>query len=151
VATFGGSFKHMLDGKGRVSLPSRFRKTIRDSALGGEFRLWLTRGLDGCLFVYPESAWEKQQQVLEALPANSREARLYVRQIMESTYEARMDSVGRITVPSQLLELAGLEKGGEVMVLGALSRFELWDPERYETHMDSDASSFEDRAERFLL
>ncbi|MDP6802354.1 MAG: hypothetical protein QF819_04145, partial [Gemmatimonadota bacterium] len=92
-----------------------------------------------------------QQQVLEALPANSREARLYVRQIMESTYEARMDSVGRITVPSQLLELAGLEKGGEVMVLGALSRFELWDPERYETHMASDASSFEDRAERFLL
>jgi MraZ protein len=116
---FQGSSQLTLDGKGRVSVPSRHRDAL---ALQCDGRLTLTRHPDGCLLVYPRPVWEARRETIAALPYS---ARALQRLLLGSASDAEIDSAGRVLVPSELRAAAGLER--DVMLLGMATHFELWD------------------------
>jgi MraZ protein len=136
--SFYGSYRHALDTKGRVSIPSEMRKASGDVFV-------LTRGFEECLNLYPVEEWEKVERELKDLRTTSRQARYYVRQMMATVRRVVVDGHGRITIPQGHRELAGIEN--EVLVNGVLEHIELWNPERYEKYTQGYDESYEDVAE----
>ena len=129
---FTGEYNHSIDAKGRVIVPSKFREQ-----LGEEFVV--TKGLDGCLFVYPKSEWEGIEEKFRGLPTNA-ETRRFMRFFFAGAATCEVDKQGRILIPSVLREFAGLEK--DVVLVGVLSKIEIWDKQSYE-----DASTYDDMDE----
>ena len=127
---FMGEYNHTIDTKNRLIIPSKFRE-----ALGDEFVV--TKGLDGCLFVYDNEAWAEFEEKLKSLPLTNKEARTFVRFFLAGAASVEVDKQGRILVPSVLKEFAGINK--DVVLVGVASRIEIWSRERWE-----DASSYED-------
>jgi len=121
---FQGASQLTLDGKGRVSIPTRHRDVLAAQCEG---RLTLTRHPDGCLLVYPRPVWEARREAITALPSSSRALQ---RLLLGSAADAEIDSAGRVLVPSELRAAAGLER--DVMLLGMGTHFELWDLARME-------------------
>ena len=116
---FQGASQLTLDGKGRVSVPSRHRDVLTAQCEG---RLTLTRHPDGCLLVYPRPVWEARREAIAALPYS---ARALQRLLLGSAADTEIDSAGRVLVPSELRVAAALER--DVMLLGMATHFELWD------------------------
>ena len=127
---FMGEYNHTIDAKGRVIVPSKFRET-----LGDEFVV--TKGLDGCLFVYDNTEWTAFEEKLKSLPITNKEARQFVRFFLAGAASVEVDKQGRILLPSSLREFAALLK--DVVLIGVGSRIEIWSRERWEG-----AASFED-------
>ena len=128
---FKGEVNHTIDSKGRVIIPSKFR-----DELGEKFVL--TRGMDRCLAIYPQSAWDILEQKLATLPlTSSADARNIVRFLVNGATDCELDKQGRILVPSTLREYAGLTK--DVILAGTLSYIEVWDKDRWgKTHRFDD-------------
>ena len=118
---FMGEYNHTIDAKGRLIIPAKFRET-----LGEEFIL--TRGLDGCLSIYPMDEWKSFEEKLKALPLTDKNARAFLRFFVAGATSCELDRQGRILVPSTLREFAGLEK--EVVLTGSLTRIEIWSKEK---------------------
>ena len=127
---FMGEYNHTIDTKGRVIVPSKFRET-----LGDEFVV--TKGLDGCLFVYDNQEWTAFEEKLKALPITNKDARAFVRFFLAGAAGVEVDKQGRILLPASLREFAALEK--DVVLIGVGSRIEIWSRERWE-----DTDSFDD-------
>ena len=128
-----GEYNHTIDTKGRLIIPSKFRET-----LGEEFVV--TKGLDGCLFVYDNNEWNSFEEKLKSLPLTNKDARQFVRFFLAGATTAEVDKQGRILIPSVLREFAALEK--EVVLIGVASRVEIWSKNRWEN-----AASYEDMEE----
>ena len=135
---FMGEYQHSLDEKGRLIMPAKFRE-----ALGEVFVV--TRGLDNCLFVYPNEEWRILEEKLKSLPMTSKDARAFVRFFFSGATECEMDKTGRISIPQNLREHAQLEK--EVVVIGVSNRIEFWSKDNWNNYMSSTAESYEDIAE----
>lgn len=120
---FMSEYNHSIDAKGRVIVPVKFRE-----ALGNEFIV--TQGLDGCLFVFPNSEWQVFEEKLRGLPVSNKDARKFGRFFLAGAASVELDKQGRILIPSVLREFAGLEK--DVVVVGVGSRVEIWDKTRWE-------------------
>ena len=123
IGMFMGEYNHTIDAKGRLIVPSKFRE-----ALGDEFVV--TKGLDGCLFVYDNKEWSAFEEKLKALPLMNKESRKFVRFFLAGAASVEVDKQGRILIPSKLRMAAGLEK--EVVFVGVLSKIEIWSKERWE-------------------
>ncbi len=137
---FMGEYNHTIDAKGRLIIPARFREL-----LGEEFIL--TKGLDGCLSIYPMDAWETFETKLRALPLTNKNARTFTRFFVAGATNCELDKQGRILVPQTLREFAGLEK--EVVLTGNLDRIEIWSKEKWSENcnyddMDNIAESMQD-------
>ncbi|MCL2579588.1 MAG: division/cell wall cluster transcriptional repressor MraZ [Oscillospiraceae bacterium] len=131
-----GEFYHALDAKGRVNFPSK----IRD-ALGERF--FLTRGLDGCLFVYSAEGWGALEDKLRALPISK--SRDIQRFFLASVCEVEPDKQGRILIPTNLREYAGLDK--DIVIIGVSERAEIWNSENWNaklTAMTTDIKRMEE-------
>ena len=126
---FMGEYNHIIDAKGRLIIPARFREL-----LGEEFIL--TKGLDGCLSIYPMDAWEAFETKLRALPLTNKNARTFTRFFVAGATNCELDRLGRILVPQTLREFAGLEK--EVVLTGNLDRIEIWSKEKWSENCDYD-------------
>ena len=122
AANFSGEYHHSLDSKGRLIIPSRFR-----DLLGGKFMIG--KGLDECLVIYDMDDWEAFSEKLKALPYNSAKNRALVRYFQSGTMEVEIDRQGRILLPQQLRDKAGIKK--DVVFVGNGSRAELWSEEAY--------------------
>lgn len=120
-----GEYKHNLDPKKRLSIPSKFRKELGEGAV-------LTRGLDNCLFVFPLKQWNQFAEKLGNLPMGQQDTRSAARLFLASAMEVEFDSLGRILVPEYLKGYADLKK--EVVVAGLYTRLEIWDSKKWETH-----------------
>ncbi len=119
---FMGEYSHSIDEKGRLIIPSRFRYELGSSFV-------LTRGLDGCLCVYPQIEWTKLEEKLRSLPLTNKSARTITRFLVSGAATCELDKQGRILVPTALREYAGL--GREVVLTGNLERIEIWDKARW--------------------
>ena len=119
---FMGEYRHTVDPKGRLIVPSKFREL-----LGAEFVV--TRGLDGCLFVYPMESWEAYVEELKKLPLTDRNARLFTRFIIAGATTCELDKQGRILIPTTLREFANLKK--DVLLAGMLDHIEIWDEDEW--------------------
>ena len=120
---FMGEYNHTIDAKGRLIVPSRFREILGDAFV-------VTKGLDGCLFVYDNEEWKLFEEKLRALPITNKEARQFVRFFLAGAAEVEVDKQGRILIPNVLREFAGLAK--DVALVGVGSRIEIWSRERFE-------------------
>ena len=136
---FMGEYNHTIDAKGRLIIPSRFREL-----LGEEFVL--TRGLDGCLSIYPMDEWVAFEEKLRALPLTNKDARTFSRFFVAGATTCQLDKQGRILVPQTLRQFAGLDK--DVVLTGNLNRIEVWSKEERSENcnyddMDSIAESMQ--------
>ena len=138
---FKGEFKHTVDTKGRLIIPSKFREY-----LGEEFVV--TKGLDGCLFAYDNQEWEAFEQKLRALPLNKKDNRIFARHFLAGASDVEVDKQGRILLPPNLREFAGLVK--DVVLVGMGNRIEIWDQDKWrDAQLDEDdEETMEDIAER---
>ena len=118
-----GEYNHTIDPKGRVIVPSKFR-----DALGEEFVV--TKGLDGCLFVYDNKEWSAFEEKLKGLPVTNKDARSFVRFFLAGATTVEVDKQGRILLPGVLREFAALTK--DVVLIGVASRVEIWSKERWD-------------------
>ena len=135
---FIGEYNHTIDSKGRLIVPSKFRE-----ALGDEFVV--TKGLDGCLFVYPMEEWQAFTDKLKELPLTKKDARQFSRFFLAGAASCEVDRQGRILIPSVLREFAGLEK--DAVLVGVSSRIEIWSRSNWEKISDVDVEDMDNIAE----
>ncbi|MBU9738714.1 division/cell wall cluster transcriptional repressor MraZ [Diplocloster agilis] len=136
---FMGEYNHSIDPKGRLIIPSKFREI-----LGDEFVV--TKGLDGCLFVFPNDEWQAFEEKLRALPMANKNARKFSRFFMAGATTCELDKQGRILLPSTLREFADLEK--DVVLAGLLNRIEIWSKARWNENNTYD--DMDDIAEQMM-
>ena len=120
-----GEYQHSMDPKGRVTVPSRFREEL------GE-RFYVMIGTDGCLNLLSEEQVGIATEKIKALPP--KQAKLLLRKTFGQAAEVEPDKQGRILIPEKLREHAGLIK--DVTLVGASTRAELWDTERWQAYND---------------
>ena len=117
-----GEYKHRLDAKKRLSLPSKWRRKLGKN-------LVITRGLDNCLFLYPRSEWQKITTKVGQLPLGQADTRSFNRFFLSGAVEVEIDSVGRILVPDFLKDFAALKD--KVVLAGIYDRAEIWDEKKW--------------------
>ena len=130
---FMGEYSHSIDAKGRLIVPAKFREQ-----LGEQFVV--TKGVDGCLYVYSNEEWNRIEEKFREVNLTTKDARKFMRFFFAGAASCEVDKQGRILLPAVLREFAGLEK--DVVLVGVLSKIEIWDKERYE-----DARSYDDMDE----
>jgi MraZ protein len=120
-----GEYLHTLDSKKRLSLPAKFRKEVGRKVV-------ITRGLDQCLFMFPQAAWKVIAQKLEQLPFGQADTRGMSRFILAGASEGEVDGAGRILIPEYLKEFASLR--GRVVLAGVSDRVEIWNDKTWEEY-----------------
>lgn len=136
---FIGQYEHNLEEKGRLSVPKKFRTDLADGGV-------LTRGLDGCLFLFPKRHWEEFVEKLQQTPLTKADARGFSRLLTYGANEVEIDAQGRILVPEYLRQFAGIKK--EVILAGSLERIEIWDKENFTVYQEKIEKEGELIAER---
>lgn len=134
-----GEYQHKMDVKKRLPLPARLREQLGS-------RVIITRGLEGCLFVYSTSIWNEVAEKLIKAPQGSEASRGFTRLLLSSANEIELDALGRILVPENLKDYAGLVK--TVMIVGIGNRLELWSKERWEQYRNRAEKGLADMAEK---
>ena len=132
-AMFMSEYNHTLDTKGRLIIPAKFREV-----LGEEFVI--SKGMDGCLFVYANDDWNAFEQKLTSLPLINKEARQFARFFLAGAATVEVDKQGRILIPPVLREFADLQK--DVVSVGVLNRIEIWSKDNW-----LDCNSYDDMDE----
>lgn len=138
---FLGEYQHSIDDKGRIIIPAKFR-----DALGSDFIV--TRGLDSCLFVYPQAEWQQLEQRLRALPSMAANARAFSRLLFSGASECEWDKQGRINLPNHLRDYAKLDK--ECTIIGVSTRVEIWDKATWEAYSHASEEAFGEIAEKLV-
>ncbi len=132
-----GEYSHNLDTKGRVSVPSKFREDLGQTFI-------VTKGLDNCLFAYSKQEWQTFEEKLKTLPMTNVNARNFVRFFFAGATECEVDKQGRINIPQNLREYAGLTK--ELCIIGVATRVEIWDKAKWEGYTSPDNMDVEELA-----
>ncbi len=128
---FRGAAKVTLDDKGRTVMPTRFRDHIVNEAQG---KLVVTLGLEKCLQIYPQPAWEQVERALMELPTLIPQSQLLQRLIVGYATELELDGHFRFLLPPELRSVAKLER--QVMLVGQGNRIELWDEARWNEQLE---------------
>lgn len=121
-----GTYNQSMDVKGRMAFPAKLREIIGEKFV-------VTKGLDGCLFVYSLEEFELRAERIKALPMAK--ARNLQRTFMANAVEVEADKQGRILIPQNLRAIASLEK--EIVVAGVSDRCEIWDKQKWQELNDS--------------
>lgn len=125
MTRFRGQYTHAMDKKGRVSIPVRFRETLRD-----RYNEQLILSVwHGCLVAYPFEEWEKLEDNLQQFPRFSTVVKDYKRVFISAAQETPLDSQGRILIPPELRTRAGLQD--KVFFVGMTDHFEIWNRDHY--------------------
>lgn len=135
---FMGQYNHSLDAKGRIIVPAKLREGLGDNFV-------VTKGFDGCLFVYSEEGWKAFEDKFNSLPLNNKDVRQLTRFFLAGASACEVDKQGRFNVPQYLREFAGLEK--DVVLIGAGSRVEIWDKNKWDDCNQSYDDNMDDVAE----
>ncbi len=138
---FIGEYHHTIDEKGRIIIPSKFR-----DELGSNFVV--TRGIESCLFVYPNKNWEQICEKLNSLPFTRKDARVFNRFFMSGATNVELDKQGRINISSPLITHANLKK--DCVVIGTGDRLEIWSKEDWDSFFNSNKDSMSDIAENLF-
>lgn len=135
---FMGEYHHNLDNKGRLIIPAKFRNQI------GKLIVF-TRGMEGCIFGYPISEWQKIEARLAQLPLTKKNARNFMRIFYSGAMETEFDKQGRVNFSTTLKEYAGLEQ--ECIIIGVSNRIEIWSAERWQKFSEQASEDYDDIAE----
>ena len=149
MALFLGKFQYVIDEKGRVNIPAKFREQLVHEPDG---RLATIKGMDGCIFVYPARAFEQFLENFDTTQFKSeKEARRFQRLLADGANISLPDGQGRITLTDEQRAHAGLKR--DVVLFGNFRRVEIWDPERLKSHLEAEGEEspgIDDLAGRFF-
>ena len=140
---FFGQHLQRLDAKHRVVVPRKLREVIGEQELRGG--LFVTRGFDKCLFLFPGSLWESVAAEISAAHFTGFNARMLQRLFFSEAVQVEPDKLGRVLLPDRLRELAGIDE--EVLFIGASNRIELWSPSRWSALQAAHEEQYEELAE----
>jgi MraZ protein len=120
---FRGQFDYSLDAKKRLNVPAKFRPAFAEGVV-------LSKALEPCVAIWAPEAFDKwTESFLGNLSPVSKEHRSLSRYFSGNSWDAPLDSAGRVTLNQPLLEYAGIEK--EVVVIGNRDHLEVWDRDRW--------------------
>lgn len=132
MATFYGTDRYSIDDKGRLIVPAALRRVPGKKQPLRDFVLVF--GLDGCLWLYADEDWVHFEERLRKLSLGTKEQRQFARAFLVGASKVAVDAQGRISIPSSLMGRAGL--GKEAVLHGQVGRIEIWEPSRFQTHVD---------------
>lgn len=133
-----GQYNYNLDPKKRLTIPPKFRSVLSKGAI-------LTRGIDGCLFLYPQKQWNELAEKLSKLPLSQTNARSFARVMIAGAMDVKLDSLGRILIPDYLKDYAELDK--KVVIAGLYDRIEIWNEENWQKYGATTGTQVENIAE----
>ncbi len=136
-----GSSKHTLDEKGRLVIPSKFARELSST-------LYLVKGYEGTLCIYPKDSFDKYLLELEKLPESQKLSRDVLRVALSSVVELELDSKNRIQLSPSLLER--YQMSNQVEVIGMLTHLEVWNAEKWEKYRSENEPLFEEKSEELL-
>lgn len=138
-----------MDGKGRFALPSRLRAVEGpDGSPLLSTGMIVTKGLEGCLALFPQIEWDELQRRTADLNFTQKKFRLFGRLFYSAAVVVEADKLGRILVPSHLIADAGLRR--DLLVIGVNRWIEIWNPERFAYYLQLEGRSYEDVAEQLF-
>lgn len=120
-----GEYEHTMDDKKRVALPKSFKQSLGK-------KMVITRGLDNCLFLYPETQWKKVASKLQELSFTQADTRGFSRFLLAGAVEVEADKTGRILIPDHHKQFAGLKR--TVVFAGVSDRVEVWDANQWKQY-----------------
>ena len=135
-----GRYINVLDAKGRINLPARFRD-ITEKSVDGEMTFIMTRGTEECIVIFPINEWRRKISELETQVTDGEQRRVLNRRINFYASHQKIDKQGRINIPADLIQYAHLEK--EVVVLGAGKRIEIWNPPELDKYLQNAESHYQ--------
>ncbi len=138
---FLGTYSPRLDEKGRLALPAKYRPVLAEGVV-------VTRGQERCLFVFTRETFEQRTQALRDAPMASKAVRTYSRMYGAEAHDDVPDRQGRVTIPAALRAYAGLDR--DVVVVGAIGRLEIWDPQQWEAFTAEQEPVFADLDEEVV-
>ncbi|MFW5955681.1 MAG: division/cell wall cluster transcriptional repressor MraZ [Rhodothermales bacterium] len=145
MAGFKGQAEYSVDSKGRVAIPAKMRAAMNPEAKN---TFTVTRGFERCVVVYALDHWQRVEDELAGLNMYRAEARNLVRSVMMWAEEVSLDAQGRIGLPRQLLEFAGIQD--RALIIGSLTHIEIWNPELFDQHLADQSEGYEELAERVM-
>ncbi|MBQ0079821.1 MAG: division/cell wall cluster transcriptional repressor MraZ [Eubacterium sp.] len=128
---FVGKFNNSIDSKARMIVPAKFRLELGASCV-------IAKGLDTCLTVYTEAEWDKfVTEKLAPLPDSNPNARKLKRYFFSSANSCEVDKQGRVKIPQDLLDYAGIDK--ELVTIGSNNTIEIWSKEEWDKQLDEES------------
>lgn len=144
IMDFAGEYKCSLDNKKRVNIPSNVRKIFVPEA---ENTIVFTRGFEGVnLYAYPLNEWQRLTKILRTLNPLEKKTRDFIRLFVGVAFYATMDSQGRVMIPERILKMGKIEK--DLLIIGSLSKLEIWNPKIYNDYLVKEDLSLTDLAEK---
>jgi MraZ protein len=122
---FTGEYRHSVDDKGRIAVPSKFRAQLADGAV-------VSRWMESCLAIHTRAGWEALSAKVAGLPITDAGSRLFQRVIFSGAFEAGLDRQGRVVVPAYLRSEIGLDQ--EAVIVGSRDHAEIWAPARWDEY-----------------
>ena len=135
---FIGEYQHNIDEKGRLAVPTKFRAALKQGVV-------ITKGLDGCLFLYTDKEWQKLASKLAALPISKSNTRAFARLMLGGAMDVKLDKQGRIILPEYLRTYAAMKK--RVVITGLYNRLEIWDEDIWNKYKKGTEKESSDIAE----
>ncbi len=142
MPSFKGQYEHSVDNKGRVAFPAKLRKTVSPAA---QDRFTILRGLEPCLYLYPQDRWELVEEKLSKINNFSRKGRTVIRNFLRFAEDLVLDKQNRLSLPSHLMEFSEIDS--TAIFIGSGERIEIWSPEKLD-QIDNELS-FESYQELF--
>ena len=143
---FYGQYDHTLDRKSRIIVPARLRQVLTE--LYSE-KFMATRGLEQCIFLFPIEGWREMEEKIKALPfMTGSHARAFTRLLFSGAAECSMDKQGRVLLPHNLREYAGIDK--DVVITGVSDHMEIWSKEKWTEYLKKESGTFEETAEKLM-
>ena len=147
MAGFKGQAENTIDGKGRLPVPAKMRRELTPDA---KSTFVATRGVEQCILLYPLDEWEVIEERIREKNQFVSANRDFVRTIAMWADELSLDGQGRVALPKNLIDFAGLETSSKALIIGAFDRIEVWNPDVFEAHLNNQDESYESLAERVM-
>lgn len=138
ISVFVGKYNNSIDSKSRLIIPAKFRDALRGKCV-------LAKGLDNCLTIYPVEEWEKFMDELDKLPRSNPKTRKFKRHFSASAADCDIDKQGRMTIPQELKNYAGIQK--ELVTIGSNKYIEVWSKEYWDGELDEETGELIDASE----
>ena len=116
---FLGEYKHTMDSKGRVVIPSKFRKELQQGCV-------VTKGPDNCLQILTKKNWNQESEKMASLPSTDKTSRQLRRALFSGAVDSSLDSAGRIQIPENLRMYSNIKENDDVTVTGSGPVIEIW-------------------------
>lgn len=142
---FYGEYEHTIDKKGRIIIPSKFRDFLKEYDIK---KIFITRGLDKCLFLFTENEWKAQESKFRSISITKSEARKFNRLYFSGATQVECDTQGRVLIPKYLKDFAEIKR--DIIFIGVSDRIEVWSKEMWQEYYKTSKGSYEEIAERLM-